>query len=104
MLKRVFGKSNGMDINFTLNSNGKWEAIIPKDLSGVYYIELSAEDDAGNIGYMATVVMKFDPVSFCVTFDVVDFQGDAEMREFIDAFHMKNLYETKFKGGDDKCC
>lgn len=104
MLKRVFGTSNGLDINFTKSDYGKWETTIPRDLSGIYYLDLYAEDEAGNIGYMASVVMKFDPVSFCVSFDVIDFQGNEEMKTFIEDFHMKNSYETKFKGGDDKCC
>lgn len=104
MLKRVFGKSNGLDINFTRTNEGKWETAIPRDVSGIYYLELNAEDEAGNIGYMATVVMKFDPVSFCVKFDVIDFHGNAEMKNFIDAFKMEYPYKTEFKGGDDKCC
>lgn len=104
MLKRVFGTSNGLDINFEHTDKDKWEAVIPKSLDGVYYLELNAEDEAGNIGYMATVVMKFDPVSFCVKFDVIDFHGNAEMKNFIDTFKMEYPYKTEFKGGDDKCC
>lgn len=104
MLKRVFGTSNGLEINFTKSDDGKWITTIPRDLSGIYYLELYAEDDAGNISYMATVVMKFDPVSFCVKFDVVEFHGNAEMKEFIETFHVKNNYDTKFKGGDNGCC
>lgn len=104
MLKRVFGTTNGLDINFARTEEGKWETTIPRDASGVYYLELYAEDEAGNLGYMATVVMKFDPVSFCVEFKVLDFQGNTEIKNFIDVLQMKSGYETVFKGADDKCC
>lgn len=105
MIKKVYGKSNGLDIVFTQDQNeGKWNTTIPRDASGTYYLELYAEDEAGNVGYIASVIMNYDPVSFCVSFDVIDFQGNAEMKEFIDSLRMQNTYGTKFKGADDRCC
>lgn len=124
MIKRVYGKSNKIDVVFERNHEDKWEAIIPRDASGVYYLQLYAEDDAGNITYFSTVCMRFDPSSFCAKFEVIDFVGNSEMKEFVESFNCEveniydrtqvneyneefqidNPYETKFKGGDSKCC
>lgn len=123
MISRVYGKVNESNIDFIKDNEGRWSVTIPRNLSGTYYLELYAEDVAGNISYMATVLMEFDPTSFCTRFKVIDFNGNAEMKDFIDVFttkndfkdsvYMKNDYNTdlslenkfvaEFKGGDNEC-
>lgn len=103
MLKKVYGKSNDIDIVFEQNYEGKWETVIPRDVSGVYYLQLYAEDDAGNTTYFSTVYMKFDPSSFCISFNVVDFNGNLEMKKFIECFSVKG-YRTAFKDGGNRKC
>lgn len=48
----VYGKCDGIFINFKLMNNGRWECIIPADFTdGTYVIELFAVDVAGNVGF-----------------------------------------------------
>lgn len=56
MVVRVYGSANGVDIVFTPIGNDRWECAVPKFPSGEYVVDLYAEDEAGNVGYAATVL------------------------------------------------
>ena len=60
MVVRVYGSANGMDIVFTPIGDDRWECTIPKVSTGEYVVDLYAEDDAGNIGYTATILFVVD--------------------------------------------
>ncbi len=56
MVIRVYGSANGVDITFTPIGDDRWECTVPKIPSGEYVVDLYAEDEAGNVGYAATVL------------------------------------------------
>ena len=56
MVVRVYGSANGVDIAFTPIGDDRWECIVPRVPSGEYVVDLYAEDEAGNIGYAATML------------------------------------------------
>ena len=56
MVVRVYGSANGVDIVFTPIGDDRWECAVPKFPSGEYVVDLYAEDEAGNIGYAATML------------------------------------------------
>ena len=56
MVVRVYGSANGVDIVFTPIGNDCWECAVPKFPSGEYVVDLYAEDEAGNVGYAATML------------------------------------------------
>lgn len=56
MVVRVYGSANGVDIVFTPIGDDRWECAVPKFPSGEYVVDLYAEDEAGNIGYAATIL------------------------------------------------
>lgn len=56
MVVRVYGSANGVDITFTPIGDDRWECTVPKVPSGEYVVDLYAEDEAGNIGYAATML------------------------------------------------
>jgi predicted carbohydrate-binding protein with CBM5 and CBM33 domain len=62
MVRRLWGKCQGSDISFQLvdSEAGRWEATVPASDTGYYIIELWAEDEAGNVGYYATVKLTID--------------------------------------------
>jgi hypothetical protein len=62
MVKRLWGKCQGADIIFRLADAeaGLWTTTVPASDTGVYIIELWAEDEAGNVGYYATVKITID--------------------------------------------
>lgn len=56
MVVRVYGSANGVDITFTPIGDDRWECAVPRVPSGEYVVDLYAEDEAGNIGYAATIL------------------------------------------------
>lgn len=67
---RVWGKCEGSDIILSEDA-GRWVTTVPAG-KGEYVIELFAEDDAGNAGYMATMLLTYDPTQLCATFKLLD--------------------------------
>lgn len=51
MVRRVFGKGNGVDIVFEYQGGERWRAIVPANLEGEYIVDVYAEDEAGNVSY-----------------------------------------------------
>lgn len=56
MVRRVFGKANSQDIIFERKEGGRWEVTVPSNLDGEYAVEVYAEDDAGNVAYVCSMV------------------------------------------------
>lgn len=73
MVKALYGKCGGRDIRFSLDeASGRWVTAVPASPTGAYIIELWAEDEAGNVGYFATVQITFDPSRLCCSVKVLD--------------------------------
>lgn len=66
MIERVIGKNEKFEIIFELKENDRWEAVLPPDLSGEYYIDLYAYDKAGNVGYMSKALFTVDINNLCI--------------------------------------
>ena len=48
----VWGKADGINLNYALKSDGFWYASVPADLSdGCYAAEIWARNNSGEIGY-----------------------------------------------------
>ncbi|MFR1688223.1 MAG: PF13754 domain-containing protein [Massilimicrobiota timonensis] len=83
MIKKVYGKANNLDITFTYNEQkGLYDAAIPRSVNGSYFLDLYAEDVAGNVTFMATALFEFDPSSFKCSLKVIDYAENAMMEEF----------------------
>ena len=83
MIKKVYGRANNLDITFTYNEQkGLYYATIPRSVNGSYFLDLYAEDIAGNITFMATALFEFDPSSFKCSLKVIDYAENAMMEEF----------------------
>lgn len=67
---KVWGKSNDVDIIFEFDGL-TWTAEVPSG-SGAYTVELWAEDDAGNVSHMTTVLITYDVERMCVSFRVLE--------------------------------
>ena len=57
MIKRVFGRANDFEIVLEKKAGQRWEATLPSVEDGRYIIELWAEDEAGNMTYMAKAMI-----------------------------------------------
>ena len=83
MIKKVYGKANNLDITFTYNEQkGLYDAAIPRSVNGSYFLDLYAEDIAGNVTFMATALFEFDPSSFKCSIKIIDYAENAMMEEF----------------------
>lgn len=82
MVTRVYGSSNGVEIVFTPLGDDRWNCAVPSVPSGEYIIELYAEDDAGNIGYTATILFVVDAKHLTFKIKFIKFSENAKMRCF----------------------
>jgi hypothetical protein len=72
MVTQVWGKCDSQDIIFAQNQAGRWEAAVPASPTGAYIIELWARDEAGNVGYLATVKLAFDTSKLCFRVEILE--------------------------------
>ena len=81
-VRRVWGICDGADIQFERNAVGQWTAAVPADADNSYVVELWAEDDAGNVGYYATVLFTFDPITLQYTCEFLEVETEARSSEY----------------------
>ncbi len=86
MVTALFGKCNGADIIFTPKSEGRWNAAVPAREDKTYIIEVWAEDEAGNVGYFATIESVFDPTTLKMEFRVIDIGAGFTVKDVKMAF------------------
>lgn len=72
MIARVFGKTDGLEIVFVHLEGDKWNVVIPRNALGQYYLDLYAEDEAGNTSFMAKALFEVDPFSLCCNIAVFE--------------------------------
>ncbi len=77
---RVFGKVNGDDVTFTLDGSDLWSVIVPSG-STEYYVELWAEDEAGNQSHMTTVLLAYDYEKLCFRFYIKEIGAGYSMQD-----------------------
>lgn len=83
MIKKVYGRANNLDITFTYNEQkGLYYATIPRSVNGSYFLDLYAEDVAGNVAFTATALFEFDPSSFKCSINIIDYAENAMLKEF----------------------
>ena len=66
MVVMLKGTINGQDITLTRAQGDRWEAIVPASLDGAFVVDLTAIDEAGNVGYTAKYIITIDLASVCV--------------------------------------
>lgn len=88
---RVIGNINGSRIEFT-QTGKRWEVIFPASADGEYVAEISAVDDAGNRGYLCTMLFAIN--GHTVRGYVVSrgFSGTAEMCEYQNIPRMEGFF------------
>lgn len=82
MVVRVYGSSNGVSIVFTPLGDDRWNCAVPSAPGGEYVIDLYAEDEAGNIGYTATILFIVDAKHLTFKIKFIRFSENAKMRHF----------------------
>lgn len=73
MVEKVIGKNPNFEIIFYCIEGQRWEAELPPNLSGEYYIDLYAYDKAGNVGYMSKALFEVDTTNLCWHIKIIDY-------------------------------
>ena len=66
MITKVIGKVDGQEVVFERSEGDKWTVTVPYDLDGMYVIEVTAYNDAGNVTYCTKMLLIVDPATLCV--------------------------------------
>ena len=83
MVVRLVGKVNSEPVIFEWKSGDRWEAIVPKIPSGVYVVELSAYDEAGNMAYLSRFLLGIDLTALCMKVWLKEIGGRENEKGFL---------------------
>ena len=73
MVVKLEGKVDGQAIIFEREIGGDvWKATIPPRSNGIYIVELTATDDAGNVAYCAKYIVTIDISALTVRIEPFD--------------------------------
>lgn len=67
MVAKVIGKVDGSEVIYEKGEGGKWTVTVPSDLDGMYVVEVTAYDEAGNSAYCTKMLLIVDPATLCVS-------------------------------------
>lgn len=79
MITKLEGHVNGQALIFERIAGGIWAADIPGKLVGIYIVDMTAYDDAGNVAYISKYLLAYDPQNLCV--HLTPYIYDAELPE-----------------------
>lgn len=82
MIVKVSGKVDGQDVIFERSEGNQWNITVPYDLDGMYVIEVTAENDAGNIAYCTKMLLIVDPATLCVKLVPLDYMVEVVPEEY----------------------
>ena len=71
MVARLWGPCQGQQVTFQPGADGRWTCRVPASPTGAYSLQLWAEDLAGNVGYLATIRLAFDPAGLCCRVEIL---------------------------------
>lgn len=76
MVARVEGIVNGAPVIFKRVYGNQWETEVPASLNGVYVLEMTAYDEAGNIDHISKYLLMYDPVNLCASLVPCPYQAE----------------------------
>lgn len=82
MIVKVSGKVDGQDVIFERSEGNQWNITVPYDLDGMYVIEVTAENDAGNAAYCTKMLLIVDPATLCVKLVPLDYMVEVVPEEY----------------------
>ena len=113
MVTKVIGKVDGQEVVYERSEGDKWTVTVPCDLDGVYVIEVTAYDEAGNIAYCTKMLLIVDPETLCVSLQPYDYLcnivpdeyrvdaiPDRYSVEAMDSYYLEVIYPMHRRG----CC
>ena len=65
MVVRLTGNVNGETVLFQRIGGDVWETTVPSSIDGVYVVDMTAYDEAGNEAFWAKYILTVDLASLC---------------------------------------
>lgn len=97
MVVRLEGKIDGKEVIFNWIGRDRWQAIIPANLNGIYIVDMTAYDEAGNIGYCAKCIITVDVSALCVHIEKYPF-----FAEIINEYEIKEYTSPYYAGYENE--
>ena len=98
---KLAGKIEGQPVTFTLiRQEGRtfvFSAKVPANLDGEYVVELTAEDDAGNIAFVCKYLVTIDLTNLCVhlmplqDYILIDQSLGYELKDMFGIYDIRNV-------------
>ena len=96
MVERLVGQVNGQEVTFNKVGGDIWEVIVPGSLDGIYIVQMTAYDDAGNVSSMADYLLLYDPKNICIRLEPCPYELSVDT----DPYHfelMKDEYRIEIE-------
>ena len=107
MVTRLTGTVNGAAVIFQRIQGDEWEATVPSTLNGVYVVDMTAYDDAGNATYWAKYILTVDLSALCVHLVPCPYQAellDTKFRaDFLGEVYQAQLVSREY-AAEYICC
>ena len=103
MVVKATGKVDGKEVIFERAEGDLWKVTIPYDLDGMYVVEVTAEDEAGNLSHLCSMlfVIAGHELQAAVVLHEMSAQVDGENRrystEFVDHQFMGIVQEGGYQ-------
>lgn len=75
MVVMLTGSINGAEIILNRDVGDRWTAVIPSIPSGVYIVDLTAWDDAGNFAYVTKYIITIDLTAMCMRVRIEEYDA-----------------------------
>lgn len=82
MVTKVIGKVDGQEVIYERSEGDLWKVTVPLDLDGMYVIEVSAYDEAGNISFCTKMLLIADPATLCAKLIPLDYTVEVVSKEY----------------------
>ena len=107
MVTRLTGTVNGAAVIFQRIHGDEWEATVPSTLNGVYVVDMTAYDDAGNATYWAKYILTVDLSALCVHLVPCPYQAellDTKFRaDFLREVYQEQLVSREYAAEYIRC-
>lgn len=82
MIAKVIGKVDGQEVIYERVNGDLWNVTVPVDLDGMYAIEVTAYDEAGNMAFCTKMMLIVDPATLCAKLVPLDYMAEVVPEEY----------------------
>lgn len=92
MVVKLVGSIEGQEIVFSRKDGDIWETSIPSSENGVYILELTAVDEAGNTSFIAKYVVTIDTTALQVTLEPFPWDSEVVLSDYFASSYLSDYF------------